>query len=179
MILWCRDELSSFAEVRLLLHWWAGARSAGGVGEGGNAEVDGVAAAGGDLVHLGELGFGAGEADLQAFGLAEPALGFGFGDAGDEVVADLDQAGSGGGVGAQQRAAQAAVLVDAGGVVGAAAVTDGDLAVFEVADELGPFLVGGGAVLLAGAQRAAAGDERPMPVDHFLGGRRPCSPWWC
>ena len=126
MILWCRDELSSFAEATgSVAHWWAGARSAGGVGEGGNAEVDGLAAAGGDLVHLGELGLGAGEADLQAFGLAEPALGFGLGDAGDEVVADLDQAGSGGGVGAQQRAAQAAGLVDAGvwfGVRGAPAV---------------------------------------------------------
>jgi hypothetical protein len=88
-------------------HWRARTRAAGGVGEGGNAEVDGLAAAGGDLVHLCELGLGAGEADLQAFGLAEPALGFGFGDAGDEVVADLDQAGSGGGVWAQQRAAQA------------------------------------------------------------------------
>ena len=86
-----------------------GACAAGGVGEGGNGEVDGLAAAGGDLAHLGELGLGAGEADLQAFGLAEPALGFGLGDAGDEVVADLDQAGSGGGVGAQQRAAQAAL----------------------------------------------------------------------
>ena len=62
------------------------------------------------------------------------------------------------------------MLVDSQGVVGAAAVTDGDLAVFEVADELGPFLIGRSAVFLAGAQRAAAGDERPMPVDHFLGG---------
>ena len=115
MILLCRAELSSFAEVTgSLAHWRAGARSAGGVGEGGNAEADGLAAADSDLVHLGELGLGAGEADLQAFGLAEPALGFGLGDAGDEVVADLHQAGSGGGVGAQQRAAQAAVLVDAG-----------------------------------------------------------------
>jgi len=43
------------------------------------------------------------------------------------------------------------VLVDAGGVVGAAAVADGDLALLEVADELGPFFVGGGAVFLAGA----------------------------
>jgi hypothetical protein len=59
--------------------------------------------------------------------------------------------------------------VDAGGVVGAAAVADGELAVLEVADELGPFVVGGGAVFLAGAERAAAGDERPVAVDHFFG----------
>jgi hypothetical protein len=48
------------------------------------------------LVHLGELGAGAGEADLEAFGFAEPAVGLGLGDAGDEVVADLDRAGPGG-----------------------------------------------------------------------------------
>ena len=104
---------------------WVRAGAAGGVGEGGDAELDGLVAAGGDLVHLGEFGAGAGEADLQSFGLAEPAVGLGFGDAGDEVVADLDQAVPGGGVGAQQRAAQAAVFVDAGRVVGAAAVADG------------------------------------------------------
>src|SRR4051794_41807891 len=122
MILWCRAELSSFAEVTgSLAHWRAGARAAGGVGEGGNAEVDGLAAAGGDLVHLGELGLGAGEADLQALGLAEPALGFGLGDAGDEVVADLDQAGAGGGGGGQQRGAEAAGLGGAGGGGGGAA----------------------------------------------------------
>jgi len=39
-------------------------RAAGGVGEGGEAELDGVAAAGGDLVHLSELGAGTGEADF-------------------------------------------------------------------------------------------------------------------
>lgn len=60
----------------------------------------------------------------------------------------------------QERAAQTAVLLDAGSVVGAAAVADGDLAVLDVADELGPFLVVRGAVLLAGAQGAAAGDDR-------------------
>ena len=115
------------------------------------------------------LAFGAGEADLQSLGLAVPAVGFGFGDAGEQVVVDLLQPGPGGRVRAQQRAAQAAVFVDAGGVVGAAAVADGDFAVFEVADELGPFLVGGGAVFLAGAQRAAAGDEGPVAVDHLFG----------
>ena len=50
---------------------------------------------------------GAGEADFQSFGLSEPAAGLGFGDAGDEVVADLDQAVPGGWVWPQERAAQA------------------------------------------------------------------------
>jgi hypothetical protein len=68
-----------------------------------------VIAAGADLVHLGEFGASAGKADFQSFGFAEPAVGFGFGDAGDEVVADLDQTGPGVGVGAQQRAAQTAL----------------------------------------------------------------------
>ena len=61
----------------------------------------------------------------------------GLSDAGDEVVADLDQTGPGGRVWTQQRAAQAAVLVDAGGVVRAPAVADGDFALLEVTDELG------------------------------------------
>ena len=59
-----------------------GGGASGGVGEGRDAELDGGAATGGDLVHLGEFGVGAGEADLQALGLAVPAVGFGFGDAG-------------------------------------------------------------------------------------------------
>jgi hypothetical protein len=35
---------------------------------------------------------GADEADLESFGLAEPAFAVGFGDAGGEVVADLGDA---------------------------------------------------------------------------------------
>src|SRR6478672_11027878 len=146
-----------------------GGGAAGGVGEVGDAELDRVGAAGGDLLHLGEFGAGAGEADLEALGLAVPAVGLGFGDPGDEVAADLFEAWAGGGIGSQQRAAQTAVFVDAGGVVGAAAVADGDLAVFEVADELGPFLVGRGAVFLGGAQCAAAGDVCAVAVDHLVG----------
>jgi hypothetical protein len=69
----------------------------GRVGEAGDAEVDGVVAAGGDL---GEFGPRAGEADFQSFGFTEPAVGLGFGNAGDEVVADLFEAGPGGWVGA-------------------------------------------------------------------------------
>ena len=64
------------------------------------------------------------------------------------------------------------MLVDAGGVVGAAAVADGDLAALEMAEEFGPFLVAGGVVFLAGAQCTPAGDEGPVPVDRLFGGRR-------
>ena len=78
--------------------------AAGGVGEGGDAEIDGGRAAGGDLVHLGEFVAGAGEADLQSLGLAEPPVCFGFGDAVQEVVADLGEPVTFGGVGPQQRA---------------------------------------------------------------------------
>jgi hypothetical protein len=85
---------------------WVCAGAAGGFGEGGDAELDGLAAAGDDLVHLGEFGAGAGEADLQSFGFSEPAAGLGFGDAGDEVVTDLDQAVPGSRVWPQERAAQ-------------------------------------------------------------------------
>src|SRR5262249_43507514 len=97
-----------------------GGDGAGGdVGEGGHAQADSAAAAGGDLVHLGELCLGAGEADLEAFGFAEPAVLFGFGDARGEVVADLDQAGSLVGVGAQQRAAKVPLTETVRGVLGA------------------------------------------------------------
>src|SRR5262249_9312669 len=146
-----------------------GARATCRVSEGWDAELNGLAAAGAGLVHLRELGLGAGQAYLQPFGFAEPVARFGFGDAGDEVVADLREAVPGGWVRPQKRAAQAAVLVDAGRVVGASAVADGDLAAFEVADELVPFLVGGSAVFLAGPQCPATGDGRAMPVDHCVG----------
>jgi len=55
-----------------------------------------------NLVHLGEFVLGSGEADFEAFGLAEPAVGFGFGDAVQEVVADLGQPAAFGGVGPEQ-----------------------------------------------------------------------------
>ena len=54
---------------------------------GGDSKVGGV---GVGSVELCQLVFGAGETDLQAFDLAEPALAFSFGDAGFEVVADLE-----------------------------------------------------------------------------------------
>src|SRR6202165_3485028 len=152
----------TFEGCRVVSLWGSGVSAAGGSRVGGGA-------AGGDLRHLGEFGGGAGEADPEAFGLAVPAVGLGFGDAGDEVVADVFEARPGGGIGSQQRAAQTAVFMDAGGVVGAAAVADGDLAVFEVPDELGPFLVGRGAVFLGGAQCAAAGDVCAVAVDHLFG----------
>jgi hypothetical protein len=146
-----------------------GGGASGGVGEGRDAELDGVVATGGDLVHLGEFGAGAGEADFQSFSFSKPTVVLGFGDAGDEVVADLFEAGPGGGVGTQQWATETTVFVDAGGVVGAAAVAHGDLAAFEVPDEFGPFLVGRDPVFLAGAQRTPAGDECPVAVDHLFG----------
>jgi hypothetical protein len=50
--------------------------------------VNGSAAACGDLVDLGDLLVGGGDADLQAFGFAGPAFAPGFADAGGEVAAD-------------------------------------------------------------------------------------------
>ena len=102
VVSWCESRVSAAGGSRV------GGGAAGGVGEVGDAELDRVGAAGGDLLHLGEFGAGAGEADLEALGLAVPAVGFGFGDAGDEVVADLFEARPGGGIGSQQRAAQTA-----------------------------------------------------------------------
>ena len=59
---------------------------------GRESGVDGLAAAT-TTIDLGEFAVGASEADLESFDLAEPAFAFGLGDAGDEVVADLGDAG--------------------------------------------------------------------------------------
>ncbi len=61
------------------------------VSGGGKTEVDSSAVAG-PAVDLGELVHSAGEADLQALDFAEPAFVLGLGDAGEQVVADLDDA---------------------------------------------------------------------------------------
>src|SRR6266436_4920882 len=92
----------------MIMRCWAGLRCSvrgGGAAEGRHAESD---RAGGACapVDLGEFVFGAGAADFESFGFAEPAFAVGFGDAGGEVVADLGDAVPLGGVGPEQRAAQ-------------------------------------------------------------------------
>jgi hypothetical protein len=69
--------------------------------------VDGLGAAGGGRVGLGEFLVCPGEADLESFGFAGPAFAFGFGDAGTEIVADFFEAVAPGGIDSQQRAADA------------------------------------------------------------------------
>jgi hypothetical protein len=64
----------------------------GDVAEGGDAEADGFGAPGRGRAGLGDFVVGSGEADLEAFGFAGPAIAFGLGDAGQEVVADVSQA---------------------------------------------------------------------------------------
>ena len=61
------------------------------------------------------------------------------------------------------------VLVDAASGVCASAVAECDAAALEVAEELVPLGVGGGAVFRAGAELAAAGDECLVATDGFLG----------
>ena len=50
-------------------------------------------------VDLREFVFGTGQADLEPFDFAEPAFALGFGDAGGQVVADLEQSVVLGGIG--------------------------------------------------------------------------------
>jgi hypothetical protein len=66
--------------------------------------VDGLLLASHGGVDLGELVLGAGEADLEALDLAEPALALGLGDPVVQVGADLLKAGPLGGVRSQKRA---------------------------------------------------------------------------
>jgi hypothetical protein len=61
----------------------------------------------GASVELGKLLLCTGEADLESFHLAEPAVAFGFGDARVKVVADLEEPGTLGRVGPERRAANA------------------------------------------------------------------------
>jgi hypothetical protein len=160
-------QLWGFYSLPLVVR--AGGGASGDVPVGGHAEVGGRAAAGGERSGLGDLGVGGGEADLESFGFAGPAFAFCFGDAAGDAVAYLSEPVPLIGVDAEHRAADAAVLVDAGGAVGSAAVAECELAALEVAEELLPFGVGRGAVFGAGPQRPAAGDERAVPADDFLG----------
>ena len=100
---------SAFSELENDHGVWAGLRCSGhggGSAEGGQAEADRAGGAG-SPVDLGEFVFGAGEADLESFDFAEPSFAVGFGDAGDQVVADLGDAVALGGVWPVQGAAQA------------------------------------------------------------------------
>ena len=105
--------------------------------------MDVLGSAGGGQVGLGELVVGGGEADLESLGFADPAFALGFGDASQEVVADLFEAVPQGGVGAEHGASDARVLVDAAGGVGASGVAKCDGAALEVTKELFPFGVAG------------------------------------
>lgn len=73
-----------------------------------------------------------------------PTFPLGFGDTGQEVVADLHEAGRAGPDPAPGGHSGAGVFMDARGAVGAGAGTDGELAAFEVAEEVLPLGVGGG-----------------------------------
>jgi len=64
-------------------------------------------AAGGEGVELGEFLLRAGQADLESFGFAVPALTSGFGDAGQQAAADGFQPRPLGGVNPQEGAPEA------------------------------------------------------------------------
>ena len=66
-----------------------------------------LGSAGGGQVGLGEFVVGGGEADLESLGFAGPAFALGFGDAGQEVVADFFEAAALCGVDAQEGASDA------------------------------------------------------------------------
>ena len=83
-------SLPSRSDLLLMLGPGEGGGAAGDLGKGRPPEVDGDGSAG-SLVELGQFGGGGGEADAQAFGFPPPALAFGLGDPGEQVVADLLQ----------------------------------------------------------------------------------------
>lgn len=71
-------------------------------GEGRHAHVHSRVAASNEVVELDEFLLGAGEADQESFDFIEPAFALGLGDAGEEVVADLDEPCPLGGVWSQE-----------------------------------------------------------------------------
>lgn len=73
---------------------------------GGDAQVHGRRLPA-DPIELAELLLGAGQADLETFDLAEPALRLGFGDLDDQVVADLGKPCPLGRVRSQERTSDA------------------------------------------------------------------------
>ena len=91
------------------------------------------------LIHLCEFHFGAVEGDAQAFGIADPAVLFGFGDAFSEVVDDVLEPVDLGGVGTEKGAAEAGVFVLAACAVGAAAAAQAEFALHEMGFEFVPF----------------------------------------
>jgi hypothetical protein len=76
---------------------------AGDFVERGHAEVDG----GGRYGDLGEFVSYSCETDLEAFGFSVPSFAFRFGDACEEVIADVFESRALGWVGTQHRAADA------------------------------------------------------------------------
>ena len=60
-------------------------------------------------IELGQLVLGAGQADLQALDLSEPALPLSFGDPVEQVVADLGQTVSLGRLGPEERTSDASL----------------------------------------------------------------------
>ena len=120
-------------------------------------------------VDLCEFVFGASQADLKPFDLAEPAFTFGLGDAGVEVVADLQQPVLLVGVRPKERAPDAGVFVHASAGEGSATGADGDLAALEVAEELLPFFIAGCAIFIGGPLVTAAGQKCQMGLDSFVG----------
>ena len=130
------------------------------------SEVDGLPES---PVDLGEFVLCCAQADLEAFDFAEPALAFGFANASDEVVANLDQSIALCRVWPQQCTTDTSVFVDTGCSERASAGADGDLASCEVSEELGPVVVGGYALFLARPQRSTACEECQVGLDRLLG----------
>ena len=110
--------------------------------------------AAGDLVHGLEFLFGGLKSGLQAGDLAGRAFAAGFGDAGLEVVADLQQPGFLGRIRSKLRAPDTAVLMDTWSAKVPGADPESDLSELEVVQELVPFFRGEVAVFFAGAQGA-------------------------
>jgi hypothetical protein len=130
-----------------------------GVGDAGGGEPFGVL-----LLHAQR-----GKGLFQPGHFAEPGALAGLGDPLGEVVLEFVHQWEAAGLGAQHGAADAGVLVRAGGAVGAVAVAVGDFPQGEVLFECVPFGLGGLTVFLSGPVLAPGLDERLVGADDLVG----------
>jgi len=123
----------------------------------------------GNLLHGLQLLVSCGKGGFQAGDLAEPALAAGLGDAGLEVIADLQQPGLLCWIRPKLRAPDATVFMSAQGAEVPGADPECHLAELEMVQELVPLFGCEIPVLFAGTQGAAAGDEGPVVGDDVFG----------
>lgn len=118
--------------------------------------------------HAAQFLLGRSNRDLQALGLAHPAVFAGLHQSRLQICVDLGKTLKLRRVRAEHRAPYAGVLVLAGGAIGTATHSEFHLAPFEVPEEFLPFSVRRFSILLTRSQFPAPSNKRSVVGDHVL-----------